>query len=102
MRQRLAALARHFKRELDAYRCALRHPATPWPARVLLWLAVGYVLLPFDLIPDFIPVIGHLDDLVIVPGLVWLALRMIPPHVMDECRREAGAAGKQGEERKAS
>jgi uncharacterized membrane protein YkvA (DUF1232 family) len=45
-------------------------------------------LLPFDLIPDFLPVIGHLDDLIIVPGLVWLALRLIPPAVMNECRAQ--------------
>ncbi|MBK9427026.1 MAG: DUF1232 domain-containing protein [Gammaproteobacteria bacterium] len=86
MRARLAALARAFKREFAVYRCALAHPDTPWPAKVLLGLAVGYTLLPFDLIPDFLPVIGQLDDLVIVPGLVWLALRLIPPAVMAQCR----------------
>jgi len=88
MRARLAALGRAFKRELEVYRCALRHPATPWLARALLWLAVGYALLPFDLILDFLPVIGQLDDLVIVPALVWLALRLIPPAVMTECRAD--------------
>ena len=86
MRARLAALARAFKREFAIYRCALRHPATPWLAKALLGLAVGYALLPFDLIPDFLPIIGQLDDLIIVPGLIWLALRLIPPTVMDECR----------------
>lgn len=45
--------------------------------------AGGYALLPFDLIPDFLPVIGHLDDLIIVPGLVWLALRLVPPAIID-------------------
>ena len=88
MRARLVALARTFKREFEIYRCALRHPDTPWFAKVLLGLAVGYALLPFDLIPDFLPVIGHLDDLVIVPSLVWLALRLIPLTVMDECRAQ--------------
>lgn len=86
MRGRLAALATAFKRELEIYRCALRHPDTPWFAKALLGLAVGYALLPFDLIPDFLPVIGHLDDLIIVPGLVWLALRLIPSAVMNDCR----------------
>ena len=85
MRARLAALARAFKRELAVYRCALL-PRTPLAARLLLGAAVGYALLPFDLIPDVLPVIGQLDDLIIGPGLVWLALRMIPPAVMDECR----------------
>jgi uncharacterized membrane protein YkvA (DUF1232 family) len=86
MRARLARLAQAFKREFAVYRCALRHPLTPLAARLLLGAAVGYALLPFDLIPDFLPLIGHLDDLVIVPGLVWLALRLIPSAVMDECR----------------
>lgn len=86
MRARLEGLARAFKREFAVYRCALRHPDTPWLAKALLGLAVGYALLPFDLIPDFLPIIGHLDDLVIVPALVWLALRLIPRTVIDECR----------------
>ena len=86
MRARLAALARAFKREFAVYRCALHHPSSPWLAKALLGLAIGYALLPFDLIPDFLPIIGQLDDLIIVPGLIWLALRLIPPAVMDECR----------------
>ena len=61
-------------------------------AKVLLGVAIGYLLLPFDLIPDFIPVIGHLDDLVIVPGLVYLALKMIPDEVVAECRRKVTEA----------
>lgn len=57
-------------------------------ARFLLWLAVGYVLLPFDLIPDFLPIIGQLDDLIIVPGLIYLALRIIPDALIRECRAQ--------------
>ena len=57
-------------------------------AKWLLWLAISYVLLPFDLIPDFIPVLGQLDDALIVPGLVYLALRMIPKDVIAECREQ--------------
>ena len=83
----LRDIARRLKNELDVYRLALKHPQTPRLAKVLLWLAIGYVLLPFDLIPDFIPVVGHLDDLVIVPGLIYLALQLIPDTVMAECRQ---------------
>lgn len=84
----LRELAERLKSEFTVYRLALNHPRTPLVARMLLGLALGYALLPFDLIPDFIPVIGHLDDLVIVPALVWLALRMIPHEVLVECRQQ--------------
>jgi len=55
-------------------------------------MAIGYLLLPFELVPDFIPVIGQLDDLLIVPGLIYLALKMIPDEVMAECRRKVTEA----------
>lgn len=67
-------------------------PRTPWIARLLLGIAVGYLLLPFDLIPDFIPVIGHVDDLIVVPALVLLALKLIPEAVVQDCRRRAQAS----------
>lgn len=86
-------VGRSFKRELDYYRRVLGHPGTPPMARWLLGLAVGYALLPFDLIPDFLPVIGHLDDLVIVPGLIFLAIRLVPDDVRAACRAAAEGCG---------
>ena len=64
------------------------HPQTPRLAKVLLWLAIAYVLMPFDLIPDFLPVIGQLDDMVIVPGLIYLALKQVPASIVEACRAQ--------------
>lgn len=86
MLKELQRTAATFRRELRVYREALRHPDTPVLARVLLGLAVGYALLPFDLIPDAIPVLGWLDDLVVVPLLVRAGLRRIPADVLEVCR----------------
>src|SRR4030095_11798044 len=83
----IRAFTRAIKREIRVYQCILRDSRTPWYAKGVLGLAVGYLLLPFDLIPDFIPVLGQLDDLLIVPGLVWLALKLIPPQIVPDCRQ---------------
>ena len=82
----LRGLARRVKARVDFCRLVMTHPRTPRRARWLLGLAMGYAASPVDLIPDFIPVLGYLDDIVIVGGLVMLALRMIPPDVLRECR----------------
>lgn len=89
MMAQLKQTAAIFKTELKAYRFAITHAGTPKAAKILLGAAVGYTLLPFDIIPDFIPVIGHIDDAIIVPLLVIAALGMIPPEVMQECRKMA-------------
>lgn len=83
---RAKALTKAIKREITVYQRVLRHPKTPWHARIVLGLAVAYLLSPIDLIPDFIPVLGQLDDILIVPGLVLLALKFIPAEVIAECR----------------
>jgi uncharacterized membrane protein YkvA (DUF1232 family) len=69
------------------YRRVLRDERTPPRAKLFLSLAIAYVCMPFDLIPDFIPVIGHLDDAIIVPALVIMALRSVPADVISEHRR---------------
>ena len=68
---------------------AYRHPRTPWYAKVFAALIVGYVFSPIDPIPDFIPVVGLLDEMVVVPIGVLLAAKMIPPDVFEECREKA-------------
>ncbi len=74
------------------YRLVLRHPQTPWVAKLFLGLAVGYLLLPFDLIPDFIPVLGQLDEVVIIPLLLYIALLFIPKAVIQNCREQVQQA----------
>jgi uncharacterized membrane protein YkvA (DUF1232 family) len=92
MLERLKSVGRNVKAELKVYRLVLRDRRTPLLAKVLLGLAVGYVLLPFDIVPDFVPVLGQLDDLIIVPALVLLALKLVPRQVVDECRASVQGA----------
>lgn len=89
MLERLKTLARQLKAELLALSLAARDPRTPWYARVFALLVLAYALSPIDLIPDFIPVLGYLDDLILVPGGLWLALKLIPPEVMAQVRAQA-------------
>jgi uncharacterized membrane protein YkvA (DUF1232 family) len=77
------------KRETFTLYLACRHPRTPWYAKLLALLVVGYALSPIDLIPDFIPVIGYLDDLVLIPLGLMLVIRMIPADVLAECRQKS-------------
>lgn len=80
--------AARLKKELHAFYLASNHPKTPWQARALAGLALALAFSPIDLIPDFIPVLGYLDDLILIPWLLRLALRNIPVEVMEECRNE--------------
>lgn len=68
---------------------ALRKKQTPWYAKAVAGFAIAYALSPLDLIPDFIPVLGYLDDLIILPLLIFLAIRLIPGRIMEECQFEA-------------
>jgi uncharacterized membrane protein YkvA (DUF1232 family) len=89
MLDRLKHWARAVKRDAVALYIAARDPRTPWYAKALAAVVVAYALSPIDLIPDFIPVLGYLDDIVIVPIGLWLVLRLIPPEVVDDCRARA-------------
>ncbi len=88
--------ARALKRQVATLYFAYRDPRTPWYARAFAALVVAYAFSPIDLIPDFIPVLGYLDDLVVVPLGVWLALKMVPPPVMADCRARAEAGPGEG------
>src|ERR687890_1358499 len=81
--------ARRLSAQTYALYLAYRHPKTPWYAKVFAALIVGYVFSPIDPIPDFIPVVGLLDEMVVVPIGVLLAAKMIPPDVLEECREKA-------------
>ena len=93
MWQKGKELTRSFKRELIVYQRVLADSRTPVVAKVLLGLAVSYLCMPFDLIPDFIPVVGHLDDAIIVPVLVYASLRFIPTDLIAEHREEISREG---------
>jgi uncharacterized membrane protein YkvA (DUF1232 family) len=90
---RLAAWARSIKRDVHAVYLASRDPRTPWCAKALAIGVVAYALSPIDLVPDFIPVLGQLDELIILPLGLWLVVRLIPPDVMNEHRAAAIVAG---------
>ena len=86
---KLKERAKRIKSEIPAVYLALKDKQTPLPAKILAGITVGYAMSPIDLIPDFIPVLGYLDDLLILPALAALTIRLIPPEVMERCRREA-------------
>jgi uncharacterized membrane protein YkvA (DUF1232 family) len=88
--------ARQLRTEVYALYLAYKDPRTPWYARILSALVVAYAFSPIDLIPDPIPVLGYLDDLVLIPLGVYLALRLIPPEVMAESRERARALMAEG------
>ena len=81
--------AKQLKTDIPAVFLALKRKETPWGAKVLAALTIGYALSPIDLIPDFIPVLGYLDDLILLPAMVALTVRLIPAEVMAACRAEA-------------
>ena len=88
MLDKLKQIASRLKAEFVFYQRLQKHPQTPRLAKALLWLSIAYVLMPFDLIPDFIPIIGQLDELVIIPTLLYFALKLTSPAIIAECRSE--------------
>ena len=89
--------ARELQAEVYAMYLAYKDPRVPWYARVFAACVVGYAFSPIDLIPDPIPILGYLDDLVLIPLGVTLAVKMIPPAVLAECRERAREVMKEGQ-----
>jgi uncharacterized membrane protein YkvA (DUF1232 family) len=83
------AKSKQFKTEIVALYLASKHPGTPWYAKAVAALIIGYALSPIDLIPDFIPVVGYLDDLIVIPVGIALLIKIIPGDILEECRAKA-------------
>lgn len=92
---RLRDWARALKRDILALWLASRDPRTPWPAKALAIIVAAYAFSPVDLIPDFVPVLGYLDDVILLPIGIWLVLRLIPAELMAEFRARAIELGRQ-------
>jgi uncharacterized membrane protein YkvA (DUF1232 family) len=92
--------AAELKQTLPALYFAYRRKDVPVLAKILLMVIAVYALSPIDLIPDFIPVLGYLDDIIIVPALIYLALKLIPKTIMAECKKEAADLWKDGKSKK--
>jgi uncharacterized membrane protein YkvA (DUF1232 family) len=102
MIDRLREWTRALTRDVHAIYLAARDPRTPWYAKALAICVAGYALSPIDLIPDFIPVLGYLDDLVIVPLGILLVVKLIPPEVLADNRAAAARAAEQPVTRRAA
>jgi uncharacterized membrane protein YkvA (DUF1232 family) len=98
--ERIKYKVKILKNELSALFIAYKRKDVPIMAKITIIMAVGYALSPIDLIPDFIPIIGYLDDLLIVPFLVFISLKLIPKEIMDECREQAKDIWKDGKPKK--
>jgi len=91
---------RELKSKVSALFLAFKREDTPLAAKIVSAIAVGYALSPIDLIPDFIPVLGYLDDLIILPLLITLAVKLIPGNIMDECLEQAKGMWSEGKPKK--
>ncbi len=93
------AKAKKLKSEVRILYLACKDPRTPWYAKVFAMLIIGYALSPIDLIPDFIPVLGYVDDLIIVPAGIVLLMKMIPREVLEEYRAKVESTPSAGKPR---
>ncbi len=89
LRKVVSLWVKHVKRDAVMLWFARKHPDTPLLAKVVCVVAVLYALSPIDLVPDFIPVLGYIDDALLLPAMIWLAVRLLPPPVLALCRQQA-------------
>ena len=92
--------AQHLKQNITALAIAMKKKETPIYAKVIVGITIGYALSPIDLIPDFIPILGYLDDIVILPGLIWLSIQLIPLDILKESKKEAKDLWEEGHPKK--
>jgi len=86
MKHKLKSYLNRISKEIEYYKLLFSNPRTPRISKFFLGAGIAYAISPIDLIPDFIPVIGHLDDILIVPLFIWIAVIFIPKSVISECR----------------
>ncbi|MFY0477202.1 YkvA family protein [Achromobacter marplatensis] len=89
--ERMKTWATRIRRDGITLWFACKHPRTPWYVKALAWFVVAYALSPIDLIPDFIPVLGYADDVLLLPAAIWLTIKLLPSDVLLECRGQAEA-----------
>jgi uncharacterized membrane protein YkvA (DUF1232 family) len=89
LNSRLKKISKNLRKQVKMYKFVIKDKRTPILAKILLWIALGYLMLPFDIVPDFIPFFGQLDDLIIIPLLVYFALKLIPRNIIDEYKIES-------------
>ncbi len=92
--------AKQLKKDIPAIFLTLKKKETPWYAKVLAILTIGYALSPIDFIPDFIPVLGYLDDVIILPLLITVTIKLVPKEIIEQCRTESEQLWKVGKPKK--
>ena len=100
MFDKLKKKVKELKYNLSALYLAFKRKDVPLLAKIFIVITIGYALSPIDLIPDFIPILGYLDDLIIIPFLIFISIKLIPKEIMDECREQARDLWKDGKPKK--
>jgi uncharacterized membrane protein YkvA (DUF1232 family) len=92
--------AKQLKEDIPVIFLALGKEETPWYAKILVLVTIGYALSPIDLVPDFIPLLGYLDDIILLPLLIAITIKLVPKEVLEQCRVESDSIWKNGKPKK--